>query len=162
MQCIGTVKIYRTLQTPPTFSSFYILSCLYIENPSFPYKTIKRRTLTSTIMYTVKKVSGFWPGIIKLFPARESFVSDIQTEDGKTANDGVLILNIHLIYPSPVCPLAPAPLAAVWCMLRGAVSTGGALLALHHVLHRPQHHQQQHHKASHHCTCTGAHTVKKG
>jgi hypothetical protein len=47
---------------------------------------------------TVKKASGFpvprrdvthqtpWRGIIKLFPARESFVSDIPAGDGKTAN----------------------------------------------------------------------------
>ncbi len=48
---------------------------------------------------TVKKVRGFpglqpgchlpnspWPGIIKLFPPRESLVSDIPTGDGKTAN----------------------------------------------------------------------------
>ncbi len=47
--------------------------------------------------YTVKKVSGFpvpsagrhspnspWPGKIKLFPARESLVSDIPPGDGKT------------------------------------------------------------------------------
>ncbi len=27
-----------------------------------------------------------WPGIIKLFPARESLVSDIPARDAKTAN----------------------------------------------------------------------------
>jgi hypothetical protein len=44
-------------------------------------------------MYTVKKASGFpvpsrdvTQRIIQLFPARESLVSDIPAEDGKTAN----------------------------------------------------------------------------
>jgi hypothetical protein len=54
----------------------------------------------STVMYTVKKVCDFpvpsqagchkpnspWPGIIKLFPARESLVSDNPAGDGKIAN----------------------------------------------------------------------------
>jgi hypothetical protein len=40
-------------------------------------------------LYTVKEVSDFpsiWPGIIKLFPARESLVSDIPAEDRKITN----------------------------------------------------------------------------
>ncbi len=53
----------------------------------------------SAVHYTVKKVIGFsrpqqgchlpnspWPGILKLFSARESLVSDIPAGDGKTGN----------------------------------------------------------------------------
>ncbi len=36
-------------------------------------------------LYTVKKVMD-WPGIIQLFPARESLISDIPAGDGKIAN----------------------------------------------------------------------------
>ncbi len=68
-------------------------------NSSFPLSTIVR---TGYIVkkgiqeYTVKKISDFpvpswdvttpWPGIIELFPARDSLVSDIPAGDGKIAN----------------------------------------------------------------------------
>jgi|688.fasta_scaffold617616_1 hypothetical protein len=50
-----------------------------------------RTTKTQVRTYTVKKVNDFpvpWPGIIKLFPARESLVSEmkIPAGDGKMAN----------------------------------------------------------------------------
>jgi hypothetical protein len=50
----------------------------------FTIRTTPSLYLSSTLF---KKVSNFpWQGIIKLFPARESLVSDIPAGDGKTLN----------------------------------------------------------------------------
>jgi len=62
------------------------------------------------LIYTVKKVTDFpvlcrdvtnqtnshWPGIIKLFPDRESLDSDIPAEDGEVAN---LFLIVYCVIP---------------------------------------------------------------
>ena len=61
----------------------------------------------------------------------------------------VLGVQTIILRPIPICPLAPAPLAAVWCMGRGAVSTGGALLTQHHLLRGPAHQQNEHHQQRH-------------
>jgi hypothetical protein len=38
------------------------------------------------IQYTLCLPNSSWPGIIKLFPARETLVRDIPARDGKIAN----------------------------------------------------------------------------
>jgi hypothetical protein len=52
MLCRALVQLRFTVHYRP---HLLFQACLHIENPSFPYKTNKRRTLTSTTMYTVKK-----------------------------------------------------------------------------------------------------------
>jgi hypothetical protein len=47
-----------------------------------------------------------WPGLIKLFPARESLVSDIPAEDGKIASLFYSVQPLRNTVPRPKLPSA--------------------------------------------------------
>ncbi len=78
---------------------FFLQSCIiYVENSILPSQWVLT-SISGNKGYTVKKGLRFsrpppgchlpnspWPGIIELFPARESLVSDIPALDRKTAN----------------------------------------------------------------------------
>ncbi len=50
------------------------------------YCTVKKGSRFSCPQPRCHLPNSAWPGIIKLFPARESLVSDIPAEDGKISN----------------------------------------------------------------------------
>jgi hypothetical protein len=104
---------------------------------------------TVYVLYTVKKGSRFsrpqtgchlpnspWPGIIQLFPPRESLVSDIPAEDGKISN---LFYSVWMqpvarwIYCRPLCDL-PAILHVWICQIYVPPhqSTQNPILIPHH------------------------------
>ena len=58
----------------------------FLPQSGFKIYTVKKGQRFSRPQLRCHQSNSPWPGIIKLFPARESLVSDIPTGDGKISN----------------------------------------------------------------------------
>ncbi len=68
--------LIRRYQPNPGTAMWFRYPCLY-AGIVYIYYTVKKVIVFPVLSWDVAKQNSPWPGIIKLFPARESLISDI-------------------------------------------------------------------------------------